>query len=278
MNLYKKIKNSAVKNINPKYLELISKRGITLSKIPKHSSSVTSDLFLYRIENNWSTFFELLNVNYLIDNDNLKYKIFEVEIIFFNNSGDLVERFEIKNIRNLKHRINIKEITGNLDIKHDGTFAVIHKNSPIWLKDYDCFLSERGYTGYENNFYGPIKSYVHGNLDAIYKESIGNIKQLGNFSFLKKKYFIQHRLLARYSYDFFWVNPTNRKQKLIIHELSESNTIITKIQIEPMGFYKYSYKKSSNKTNSIIKIQSRLYMARPIVFKYMENSFDVFHG
>ena len=94
MNLYKKIKNSAVKNINPKYLELISKRGITLSKIPKHSSSVTSDLFLYRIENNWSTFFELLNVNYLIDNDNLKYKIFEVEIIFFNNSGDLVERFE----------------------------------------------------------------------------------------------------------------------------------------------------------------------------------------
>ena len=61
-------------------MELISK-GITLSKIPKHSSSVTSDLFLYRIENNWSTF-ELLNVNYLIDNDNLKYKIFEVEIIF----------------------------------------------------------------------------------------------------------------------------------------------------------------------------------------------------
>ena len=74
MNLYKKIKNSAVKNINPKYLELISKRGIVhYLKFQKHSfSTVTSDLFLYRIENNWSTFFELLNVNYLIDNDNLK--------------------------------------------------------------------------------------------------------------------------------------------------------------------------------------------------------------
>ena len=46
------------------------------------------------------------------------------------------------------------------------------------------FSAERGYIGYENKNFGPIKSFVHGNLDAI-SQTIDKKETLLEFKFYK---------------------------------------------------------------------------------------------
>ena len=74
------------------------------------------------------------------------------------------------------------------------------------------------------------------------------------------------------------VNSTNEIQKLKIIETTLTKNKQTVLDILPGGIK--SFKRISSKNDEITKIiiKSKLYMARPIVFKYMETSFDVFHG
>ena len=45
-----------------------------------------------------------------------------------------------------------------------------------------------------------------------------------------------------------------------------------------MGLYKYVKTVDKNEDTTFIIIESKLYLARPVVFKIMPLSFDVFHG
>ena len=52
------------------------------------------------------------------------------------------------------------------------------------------------------------------------------------------------------------------------------------IKIKPGGLKSYIYKSlsKSNKKRTSLIIESKLNLARPIIFKYMGTSFDVCHG
>ena len=60
------IKNLIKKNIPSRYIELITSKGITLTKIPK-GAAVISDLFLLRVEEGWETYFECLQFQSLLN-------------------------------------------------------------------------------------------------------------------------------------------------------------------------------------------------------------------
>ena len=270
MKIIKKYKLWILKNIDSKYLEILNSKYIYLTKIPNNKHAVISDLFPLRIENNWNTFFELLNVPRLI---NPVQKINnEVEICFFDYNGKLLNVYEKVMLDQIKNTLNLKEIAKKLDITKDGTFAVFHKNDSQKLSSSGSFISDRGYVGYQNINHGPIKGYVHGNFDAVSKKD--KLSLLGVSSFFKKHYIIQYEFSPEYKYELFWVNTSNTNKTITLVNLSSSNDKFS-INIKPGGVKSYLFKP---KDISKLKLISNLNMARPVIFRYMNGSFDVFHG
>ena len=73
-------------------------------------------------------------------------------------------------------------------------------------------------------------------------------------------------------------NSSSSKQK-VIFDIHYNGTVESKEKIIPSkGFYEFKKLKNKVISNSRLIIKSKLYLARPIVFKYMDSSFDVFHG
>ena len=262
-------------NIPSRFLEIISSKAISITKIPKAKSSV-SDLFILRIENNWDTYFECLHFYSLFDPKNI-INLQEVEFCFYNKSGYFMGKKNIVLKSNFKNTVNISNLAKSLGITRDGTFAVFHKYKELWFSESNSFPAERGYVGYCNPTIGPIKSFIHGNLDAISKNN-KNCKYslLGNYSFFKKQYRLQNLLKAEFKYELFLVNSSSVNQKISIIE-KNTKTIKKKNSILPRnGFFKYDKHIQNKDVN--IEIHSKLYMARPVVFKLMNSSFDVYHG
>jgi hypothetical protein len=118
---------------------------------------------------------------------------------------------------------------------------------------------------------------VHGNFDAIAKQ---NDKEylLSNSSFKLKTYNLQHVLLHNYSYEIFWVNTSPLYQTFKIIEQTKEDIRTTILEVPPGGIQNYKKPPNNKSLNSVITVKSKLYLPRPILFKYMDTSFDVFHG
>ena len=79
-------------------------------------------------------------------------------------------------------------------------------------------------------------------------------------------------------YELFIVNSSNRVQQIDVFEKKVGSFREEKLVILPGGFEKFTKPIHKTKNNSKIILRSKLPLARPIVFKYMKSSFDVFHG
>jgi len=272
-----KIKFWIKKNIPPKFIDLFTNKGILITKIPSSENAIISDLFPYRIEDNWNTYFMLLNFPQMIDPKAFIEKPYKIEIMFFNKEGKKVSKYILESTNCLKTVLNIKKITKKLNINLDGTFAIFHLKTIPWLRESKSFMTERGYIGYENKLLGPIKSFVHGNFDALAKQ---NDKEylLSNSSSKLKTYNLQHVLLHNYSYEIFWVNTSPVNQTFKIIEQTKEDIKTTILEILPGGIRIYKKPFNNKGLNSRLTVKSKLYLPRPILFKYMDTSFDVFHG
>lgn len=269
------IKQYLKKSIPSRILELLSYKGVSMTKIPSNGS-VISDLFILRVENNWQTYFECLNLNSIL-NPSDAFENNVIEIYFYSKDGICKGFIEVALTDSFKVTININKLAAELNIYEDSTFAIFHTKLNTWISDFDSFISERGYIGYYNTKKGSIKGYVHGNLDAISKNVISkNICLLGDYSYINKEYRLQHLIDPKYNYELFIVNPSAVPQKIIIIEKSEDRIYEKHFLVQPGGFINY------NVINDIfekrITIKSKLYLSRPVVFKIMPKSFDVFHG
>ena len=101
---------------------------------------------------------------------------------------------------------------------------------------------------------------------------------LGNYSFFKKEYRLQHSLEPGNNYELYLVNPTLKRQRFNLVQKTNQKVDRIKVDLPPMGLYKYVKTVDKNEDTTFIIIESKLYLARPVVFKIMPLSFDVFHG
>tara|TARA_B100001939_G_scaffold272442_1_gene240212 strand:- start:1483 stop:2310 length:828 start_codon:yes stop_codon:yes gene_type:complete len=268
------IKLWLLKNIDLRLFELFNSKYVFTTKIPLRKDKVISDLFPLRIENKWNTHFELLNILKIlspkIDNAKIKKACF----VFFNRDGKKLGEHYINILDQTKMTIDLKQICNKLKIFNDGTFAVFHQTDFIDIIKNNSFLTERGYVGYANEDYGPIKAYVHGNFDAI--SGSDKLELLGVTSFLKKKYHIQYKFNDNFDYELKWVNTSNKLMKIEIYDsfFDKKHTV----KIKPGGLKSYICNKEKTNNSRNIFVKSKLNLARPIIFKYMKDSFDVFHG
>ncbi len=252
---------------------------MSLTAIPKDSDAVISDLFPFRIENDWNTYFELLNIPALLDPKKCNEKK-NVNFVFFDVYGVKIFELSLSNEGIFRNTISIKDILNKAGIFSNGTFACFHTGSPEWVKDNSGFLAERGYSGYQNKMISPTRNYVHGNLDAIAKDKSGGLLMLGTTHWKKRKYQLQYELSGPALYELAFVNTSKSKQKLVVDLLfTENGNLLCSEVIEiPSKGVEWWKRDIDSKSSFRIIVNSHLNLARPVVFRSTKHSFDVFHG
>ena len=248
------------------------------SRITRHPFGFWCDLFVLRVEDGWETIFECLQFESLL-NPSEKVDLKTLIFCFYTKTGQFITERKVTLPKEIKTTININQLVEDLTLKEDGLFAIFHPQKKYWIRQYDSFLAERGYIGYANSRLGSIKGYVHGNLDAIARsDSMITDLLLGNYSFFKKEYRLQHSLQPGNNYELYLVNPTSTKQRFNLVQKTNQKEDRIIVDLPPLGLYKYAKTVDKNEDTTFIIIESKLYLARPVVFKIMPSSFDVFHG
>jgi hypothetical protein len=246
-----------------------------LTRVPSVSNSVISDLFIWRKNRDWKTFFELLNINNLINADYQGLDKDSATFFFYDEKGFEIGSKKVP-IKLGRQTINIGDYipTG---YEGWGTFACFHDQVSQSVSEYGSFVAERGYSGYEWKKIG-ARGYVHGNLDAITKSENG-IELLGTSWRRKLKYNVQHELAGPATYEFALVNPTNKIQKIefLIKETTLGTVFCEVVSLSPRQSIIKAVKVQFHEKFQMT-LTSHLYMARPIVFRLQEYSMDVFHG
>lgn len=247
-----------------------------LTIVPFVGGAVVSDLFIWRISKNWDTFFELVNLPGLYDDVHSGNSLDKVLFVFFNSFGSCIFEKTLSRPINRRSTVNISDLLG-YDHGEAGTFAVFHSHTPQRLQVLGSHLSERGYVSYRY-MNSPLRSYVHGNFDAVARLPDGSLQLLGGSSIRRRSFNLQHTLISTCCYELALVNPTPRSQWIVCKILNADNVIINTINVKlesrascfmPVQPNDYCYR---------VVLISHLIMARPLVFRTFNNSFEVFHG
>lgn len=247
-----------------------------ISRIPKLSGSVISDLFPLRIAENWKTHFELLDVQGLIAGDNSFGGNKSARFIFFDEEGNQVGEKLCLTPASGRSTIELSSEFHH-SISKAATFAVFHEGAIENLNLEESFLAERGYTCY-SRLDSEIRAYVHGNFDSLaYKK--GKIQAIGNKGFLPRFYTVQHPLRGPANYEFFLSNPTPHSVKVKIFHGAEDKKWceIERFKLRSKGSRIFKVDKSDDKA-TFIRIRSQFYLGRPVVFRSSGRGLDVFHG
>ena len=253
---------------------------VSLVNIPYNKESVISDLFPFRIHNGWETHFELLNIPILIDPVHQANNGYNVRFMFFDETGSLFYEWVKETKGCIRQTICLNEILKDKSNSGFGTFACFHENYLPRLQEQGGFLAERGYIGYSNHGISKMKSYVHGNLDALALNINGDILCLGkSFRFRNNEYRLQHLLEGPSTYEMGFVNTSSSGIYITLELLSNDNRSVTteKKYIPSKGITWFSVEINEDEPRRAI-IHSKLNLPRPVIFRLEKNSFDVFHG
>jgi hypothetical protein len=245
--------------------------GQALTKKPINPQSAISDLFIWRYNKNWNTYFELLDLASLFGEKDLH----QADIVFFNNNGEKFHQQSIELSGLCRQVLDISRLLSALkQLPSDyGTFCIFHKKVPHSVLKLRSFIAERGYISYQYKN-APLRSYVHGNLDAI----DDSLTPLGGSSFLNRQYNLQYLLMPDKKYELALINASsiNKKIKFKIVEFNNSVQIKESITLRPKQVFVFPIKDLSNPIRLIV--ESKMIMARPVVFCFSDNNMDVFHG
>jgi hypothetical protein len=247
-----------------------------VTRKPKEKDSVISDLFPIRSTGKWSTFFEVLNVPALLNGSFMVSERQKMKFVFFDSSGLVIGEKIISAPSKARETFELDE-TFFKRCSDAATFSVFHLDYECSTDIGESYIAERGYTGFKRNDL-PIKAYVHGNLDAV-GLSRDSLEMLGNAGVFPRIYQVQHPLAGSALYEFFIVNPCAKRVRLRFELRTENGKWrpIETFSLNPRGSRTIPVSVEGNEVK-FIRVVSRLYLGRPVVFRNTESSLDVFHG
>jgi hypothetical protein len=248
-----------------------------LTRIPMHLGMPVSDLFVWRYSPIWETYFDLTDIPGLFldhETEGGRHAI----LYFFDRLGRLVSEQYIELLPYRRHTLELSKFVANAgcDI---GTFSVFHPHAPASVLDLGSYIAERGYISY--CYQGaPLRSYVHGNLDAVALAPDGNLQMLGSTSLLKRQFRLQYAMHDESLYEFGIVNSTSRVQRVRfqMHSMGDDKVLdVQEAELKPRGIHVFEVF-SQDMVPPLVTIDSHIVMARPLVFKTSNDQLDVFHG
>jgi hypothetical protein len=246
-----------------------------LTCIPAGADSPISDLFVWRSSEDWQTFFELIDIPSLFE-DNQSSD--QVTLIFFDGRGNIICEKLFNLMANYRQTLDISGLIGRNN-GDSGTFAVFHSKTPTAVTKLGSFLAERGYVSYCYRN-APLMAYVHGNYDAISRGGDGELQMLGGTSFLNREYRLQYEFQSGLVYELGMVNPTPFMQYFtckFFSVLTGKLQYSQNLSIAAGGIELFAV--TDEKIGPLrLVIKSQLVMARPIVFRIQNRKLDVFHG
>lgn len=248
-----------------------------ITKKPASFGTPISDLFIWRSSRDWQTSFELIDIPGLFANS-AEYSSGAVTLKMFDSSGHQLLSKELNIIPSFRQTINLSSCLNGIN-ETVGTFAVFHKQVPVKISTMGSYLAERGYVSYQYQG-APLRSYVHGNLDAISQNINGQLQMLGCSSFFKREYRLQFMITPNSHYQLCIVNPTSRLQRCrgkLISVNGERLLHLYTFQLDPGAIHVLDLKDEVTEPGRII-IESHMVMARPLVFRIQNSKMDVFHG
>lgn len=246
-----------------------------LTRIPAGVAAPISDLFVWRSSPEWQTFFELIDIPSLFEDDTLPR---HVTMLFFDSSGRRILERKVDLQANCRQTLDISSIVGQAH-GEAGTFAVFHSTTPTGVASLGSYLAERGYVSYCYRD-APLRAYVHGNLDAVAQGGDGGLQLLGGASFLRRQYSLQHEMQPGVVYELGLVNPTKSAQRCTCKLIAVHGGKIVGVQVvnvPPGGIQLLAVPVDESGSMRVV-IESRLVMARPLVFRIQNLKLDVFHG
>jgi hypothetical protein len=250
--------------------------GQPLYRRPEQVGDPVSDLFVWRNSEDWKTFFELIDIAGLFDGDE-SVSGRSATILFFDNNGEqfLDHRFDL--LSNERQTIDLTEFVTESK-SSSGTFCIFH-TTPQVVSDLGSFIAERGYVSYKYKE-APLRSYVHGNLDAICLSRNKGLRLLCSSSFFPREYRLQYELSGSELYEVGIVNPSSRDQIVTCQVLCACNgarLVVQEVRLRPRASHVFFVQVEAVQPVRVV-ISSHLIMARPLVFRIHQQKMIVFHG
>ena len=248
-----------------------------LTRRPADTATQISDLFVWRNSREWQTSFELIDLPALFADIGDAVARYATMVVFDQNGHRFLE-IRLDLLPNRRQTIDLSAFIGD---SHGevGTFAVFHSSYPPALKNMGSFLAERGYVSYRYRD-APLRTYVHGNFDAIALGPKGELEFLGASGLLPREYRLQHEMRGSVLYELGMVNTTAVIKHCTCQLISINTGMIIscqRVKLTPGGVQVISFQINKSDTARMV-IKSRLVMARPLVFRIQNYKLDVFHG
>jgi hypothetical protein len=248
-----------------------------LTLIPKNIESSISDLFYWKVNDEWETFFDLSPTIKLFKQSPPE-SIEKILIVIFDKKGTKIasKNFEFSSIN--RKTLKISEIFA-AKINGEGTFAIFHYGRPDYLKKIGAYVAERGYLSfsYRGNI---IRSYVHGNMDAVALQGKDSVQYLGNAFIWNREYRLQYLLGDSRKTKIVLVNTYRKKLNFTFRLLnadSKSDISSKTISIASGGVEIHDIPCTISEKIYLV-IESKSIMARPLVIDYQTQGVNVFHG
>jgi len=248
-----------------------------LAHYPSQAGVPVSDLFVWRKSEDWETYFELTDMTGMYDEGVASENTRAVEVILFDIQGHEVGRERIMSPLHRRSVIDVSalvpSVAGEL-----GTFCVLHDATPESVASIGSSLSERGYISFRYK-QAPLRSYVHGNLNAASRLPDGRVERLAGSGLLEREFRLQHELRPGFEYEIGVVNASGKTQTIHCDVLAvvDGRRIETlSVKLPSGGVHAFPVKPHG--TSQRIVIRSRLVMARPLVFSFKDDKLAVLHG
>jgi hypothetical protein len=251
-------------------------RGKVYVEMPLNYS--VSDLFFWCCDDNWRTRFDLSNLPSILSPQKNLEDV--VTILFYNQKGEELIRKKIVIPPLQSHVVLVDQIVG--ENAGFGTMAFFHETdqSKESEEPFSC-ISEHGFVAYRRlSDETPLWSYVHGSAYVLAKPpEIDNPQTVRRSISQSVSYRPQVVMSDCSRFDLIYINPMAEKQQIVVRGLNKSGEEVEKIKrvIPERGAERFSFD-NGNRDIWRIENDSSIFNWRPVIKKYYESHFDVFHG
>tara|TARA_B100000579_G_C22845846_1_gene864252 strand:+ start:1349 stop:2158 length:810 start_codon:yes stop_codon:yes gene_type:complete len=238
---------------------------------PKSNDVSVSDFFFWSNKNQFETKFYITNLASQILPDLPQND--EVKIMIYDDQGNKIDLINLS-----LNPFETKEFLFNKKIFQNkfGSFFVFHNFRELGdLIKNGCHVADRGYTGYRRG--DGVWSFVHGNHYSASIHQNYEVQSLMSRSFFKSEYKMQVSFVDSNSSELVINNPDKKIMKTDLLYFDENMKFIQKESMKVNGMNTIVYNLSKFKFK-YIEIKSNVIFCRPLVIKYYDTYFDIFHA
>lgn len=241
-----------------------------------HYQEPVSDAFFWRVDEVWDTRFDLCHTAGILKPG--YDEPYDVLLAVFDAEGnEIARRTECVEPMKIK-RLALRELAG--DHSGLGTFSVFHLfDKKSVLVNTETCVAERGYTSYRRKTDAPgFWSYAHGNVYIRgYDPATGRVQALGQPTHEPWRMRPQVTFEDCRHFELCFANPVNGPFDMTLNLLGSGNQVLETRQqtLQPFSGFVFS---SEGLDVVSVEVLAKFTMFRPIIFKYYDSHFDVFHA